>query len=64
MPGLNLNSRFWRTRLAQLNRDQALFIELEWRLVHSAMDAARRYLETVVLPAIQHAEQAGGEPVR
>ena len=60
LPGLNLDSRFWRTRLAELNRDQALFVELEWRLVHNAMDAVRHYLETVVLPAIQRAEQTGG----
>ena len=60
LPGLNLDSRFWRTRLAELNRDQALFVELEWRLVHNAMDAVRHYLETVVLPAIQRAEHGGG----
>jgi hypothetical protein len=57
LPGLNFDSRFWRARLAQLNSDQALFVQLEWRLVHSAMDAVRHYLETVVLPAIQRAEK-------
>lgn len=57
LPGLNLDSRFWRTRLAQLNRDQALFVQLEWRLIHSAMDAIRGYLDTVVLPAIERAEK-------
>ena len=56
LPGLNLDSRFWRTRLAQLNHDQALFVQLEWRLIHSAMDAIRGYLATVVLPAIERAE--------
>lgn len=59
LPGLNLDSRFWRTRLAQLNRDQALFVQLEWRLIHSAMDAIRGYLDTVVLPAIERAENRG-----
>ena len=59
-PGLNLDSRFWRTRLAELNRDQALLAQLEWRIVHSAMDAMERYLETVVLPAVQRAEKSGG----
>ena len=59
-PGLNLDSRFWRTRLAELNRDQALLAQLEWRIVHSAMDAMKRYLETVVLPAVQRAEKSGG----
>lgn len=56
LPGLNLDSSFWRARLARLNSDQAFFVQMEWRLVHSAMDAIRHYLETVVLPAIQRAE--------
>ena len=60
LPGLNLNSAFWRERLQQLNRDQAAFERLEWQVVHAAMDALGRYVETVVLPAIQQAEHAGG----
>ena len=60
LPGLNLDSRFWRTRLAELNHDQALLAQLEWRIVHSAMDAMKHYIETVVLPAIQRAERSGG----
>jgi len=59
LPGLNLDSRFWRTRLAELNREQALLAELEWRIVHSAMDAMKHYIETVVLPTILRAEKAG-----
>lgn len=55
-PGLNLNSGFWRDRLGDLNRDQVLLQRLEWRIVHGAIDAAKRYLETVVLPAIRRAE--------
>jgi hypothetical protein len=60
LPGLNLESAFWRVRLAELNREQVILEQLEWRIVHSAMDALKRYLETVVLPAIQRAEHAGG----
>ena len=60
LPGLNVDSHFWRTRLAELNRDEALFVQLEWRIVHSAMDAIKRYVESVVVPAIQRAEHAGG----
>ena len=56
LPGLNLDSAFWRQRLQELNRDQALFVELEWRVVHASMDAIHRYLETVVLPSIRAAE--------
>ena len=59
LPGLNLASRFWRTRLAELNREQALLAGLEWRIVHSAMDAMKHYIETVVLPAIVRAEKGG-----
>jgi len=56
LPGLNLDSAFWRARLGQLNRDQVFFEQLEWRIIHSAMDAANRYVETVVLPSIARAE--------
>jgi hypothetical protein len=58
LPGLNLDARFWRLRLNQLNRDQVFFEQLEWRILHNAMDAAQGYLETVVLPSITHAERA------
>ena len=57
MPGLNMSSAFWRRRLAELNRDQAAFAQLEWRLVHAGMNAARDYVEGVVLPAIRRAEK-------
>ena len=59
-PGLNVDALFWRTRLAQLNADQVVLEQLEWRIVHAAMDAARRYVELTVLPSIQRAEHAGG----
>ena len=58
LPGLNLDVRFWRLRLNQLNRDQVFFEQLEWRILHNAMDAAQAYLETVVLPSITRAERA------
>jgi hypothetical protein len=61
-PGLNVDPAFWLNRLQGLNRDQVYFEQLEWRLVHTAMDAARRYLETVVLPSVQRAERAAGAP--
>ena len=60
LPGLNANTAFWRARLVELNRDQELLARLEWRIVHGAMDAIKRYLETVVLPAVRRAEH----PVR
>jgi hypothetical protein len=60
LPGLNVDTAFWRLRLVELNRDEAAFEQLEWRIVHSAMDTTRRYLESVVLPSVLRAEQAGG----
>jgi hypothetical protein len=56
MPGLNVSSAFWRRELAELNRDQAAFAQLEWKLVRAGMVAARDYVEGVVLPAIRRAE--------
>ena len=60
LPGLNFDPGFWRVRLAQLNREQVGLEQLEWRIVHGAMDAAQRYVETVVLPSIVRAERGGG----
>ena len=60
LPGLNFDPGFWRVRLGVLNREQVGLEQLEWRIVHGAMDAAQRYLETVVLPSIARAERAGG----
>jgi len=56
LPGLNVDPAFWQKRLEALNGAQAQFVELEWRVVHSAMDSMRRYIETVVLPSIKRAE--------
>jgi len=59
-PGLNVDPAFWLSRLQALNQDQVYFEQLEWRLVHTSMDAAQRYLETVVLPSVRQAERARG----
>jgi hypothetical protein len=55
-PGLNLGIEFWRSRLGRLNRDEAAFEALEWRITHAVMNAAHEYIETVVLPAVRRAE--------
>jgi hypothetical protein len=62
LPGLNFDRAFWRLRLGQLNREQVGLEQIEWRIVHGAMDAAQHYLETVVLPAVVRAERAGVSP--
>lgn len=60
LPGLNLDTGFWRLRLVELNRDETALELLEWRIVHSAMDTTQRYLESVVLPSVMRAERGGG----
>lgn len=59
LPGLNLDPGFWKLRLAELNRGERSFEQLEWRIVHSAMEAARHYVRSVVLPALAQAERSG-----
>lgn len=63
LPGLALDPSFWRQRLGNLNGDQVYLEQLEWQIVRSAEDAVNRYLTTVVLPAINRAEHAGGVSV-
>jgi hypothetical protein len=60
LPGLNVDPAFWRERLAGLNEAEAQFEALEWRIIHSAMDTVRRYVDTVVVPAVERAEMGGG----
>src|SRR6267378_1032034 len=60
LPDLPVLTPGARGPLPGLNLDQALLAQLEWRIVHTAMDAMKRYLETVVLPAVQRAEKSGG----
>jgi len=56
-PGLNVGIGFWRNHLGSLNRDEAAFEALEWRITHAVMGAARDYIEKVVLPAVRRAER-------
>lgn len=58
LPGLNVDTNFWKRRLSDLNRGENAFEQLEWRLVHSAMDAATRYVKSVVMPSLARAERA------
>src|SRR5258708_24411615 len=59
LPGLNLDTNFWRLRLAALNRGESSFEQLEWRIVRSAMDSIRHYVKSVIVPAIVRAERVG-----
>ena len=58
LPGLSVDSSFWKRRLADLNRGENAFEQLEWRLVHSAMGAATRYVKSVVMPALARAARS------
>ncbi len=60
LPGLNVDANFWRIRLAELNHGEAAFELLEWRLVHSVINTAHRYVESVVLPSVRRAERRRG----
>ena len=60
LPGLNVDPAFWRQRLTGLNAAEAQFEALEWRIIHSALETVRRYVETVVIPAVEGAEKRGG----
>lgn len=60
LPGLNVDPAFWRVRLAALNEAEAQFEALEWRIVHSAMDTVRRYVDSIVVPAVERAEGRSG----
>src|SRR6266571_3609496 len=53
LPGLNVNPAFWRLRLSALNGAEAQVEALEWRIVHSAMGTVRRYVDSVVVPAVE-----------
>ena len=57
VPGLNVDTAFWGLRLGELNKDEAALEAIEWQLTHAAQEAAHHYLESVVLPAIHHAEE-------
>ena len=60
LPGLNLDTGFWRARLNALNAAEAQLEALEWRIVHSAMDTIHRYVESVLVPELERAERRGG----
>ena len=59
LPGLNVDPAFWREHLVGLNAAEAQFEALEWRIIHSAMDTVQRYVDTVVVPAVERAEKRG-----
>jgi hypothetical protein len=45
--------------MAELNRVEAAFASLEWRMTNALVDAIQYYLNHVVLPSVEKTEQAG-----
>jgi hypothetical protein len=56
-PGIRTDSEFLSRQLSELNRVEATFEDLEWRVTRAVADAIERYLESVVLPSIDRSER-------
>jgi uncharacterized membrane protein len=59
LPGIRTDPAFLDRQLRDINREQSSLEDLEWRVVKGATDAMRRYLERVVLPAVERAQRGG-----
>ena len=55
-PGLNFDPAFWSGRLDRINQDQHLLEQLQWRLTAAVTDWLRAYVNQVLIPAVEHAE--------
>jgi hypothetical protein len=58
-PGLRSDAQFMSHQIDELNRVEASFEALEWRITKAVADAIQSYLDRVVLPSIDHAESSG-----
>jgi hypothetical protein len=56
-PGYRTDADFLTRQLRDVNRDQAALEDGEWRLVRSAMQGVKGYIERVVVPAVERAER-------
>src|SRR5438105_4660645 len=55
-PGLNFDPAFWSGQLDRINQDQHLLGQLQWRLTAAVTDWLRAYVNQVLIPAVEHAE--------
>jgi len=55
-PGIRTDSEFLSRQLTELNRVEATFEDLEWRVTKAIADAIQRYVQGVVLPSIDRSE--------
>jgi hypothetical protein len=55
-PGIRTDADFLARQLDELNRVEAAFEDLEWKVTSAIVSAIQHYVEGVVLPAISRAE--------
>lgn len=56
-PGIRTDADFLARQLGELNRVEATFEDLEWRVTKAVADAIQRYIQAVVLPSIDRSER-------
>lgn len=56
-PGTRTDAGFLSGQMDELNRVEATFENLEWRVTNALVDAIQTYIDRVVLPSIDHYEQ-------
>ncbi len=55
-PGIRTDATFLSREMAELNRVEATFEDLEWRVTKAVADGIQRYIEGVVLPTIDRSQ--------
>lgn len=55
-PGIRTDASFLSREMAELNRVEAAFEDLEWRVTKAVADGIQRYIENVVLPSIDRGQ--------
>lgn len=57
-PGTRTDAAFLSRQMTELNRVEATFEDLEWRMTKALADAIQNYVERVVLPPIERSERS------
>jgi len=57
-PGTRTDAAFLSRQIKELNRVEAAFEDLEWRMTKALADAIENYVERVVLPPIERFERS------
>jgi hypothetical protein len=58
---LRTDPKFLSQATLDINREVAALEQLEWRILHAAMDGTRTYIQRVVLPAVARAQREAGQ---